>query len=33
MNGVFPDIFKIARITPTFKSGEKRISLTIGQFQ
>ena len=33
MNGVFPDIFKIARIIPTLKSGEKMMSLTIGQFQ
>ena len=24
MNGVFPDIWKIAKITPTFKSGAKK---------
>ena len=32
-NGVFPDIWKIARITPTFKSGAKMMSITIGPFQ
>ena len=32
-NGVFPDIWKIAIITPTFKSGAKNMSITIGPFQ
>ena len=29
-NGVFPDIF---RITPSFKSGAKMMSITLGPFQ
>ena len=32
-NGAFLDIWKIARITPTFKSGAKMMSITIGPFQ
>ena len=32
-NGVFPDIWKLTRITPTFKSGAKNMSLTIDLFQ
>ena len=32
-NGAFPDIWKIARVTPTFKSGAKMMSTTIGPFQ
>ena len=32
-NGAFPDFWKIPRITPTFKSGVKMMSIIIGPFQ
>ena len=32
-NGVFPDSWKIARITLTFKSGARKMSITIGPVQ